>query len=334
MKAIRFACSFFLLLCLCLVALAQTPSNVPLAKTTPLADIKMRDVCIFPDTATKTYYMVGPGWGTVRAYTSKDLISWEGPQTIYTPPKDLWGEIRILGIWAPELHFYKGKYYLFLTFDTRNRFSEQWRGWYPRVTRGSQILASDAPTGTFQHFANRSTLPTDMMTLDGTLWVEDDVPYMVFCHEWVQITNGTIESIRLKDDLSDTVGEPIKLFHGSEAPWVEIGKRYGNVVTDGPYLHQGKTGKLYMVWTSAGPTGYTEGIAISSSGKLAGPWTQQAEPLYKQDGGHGMLFTTFDGKLMNVLHCPNGPGARPRIFEMEDTGETLRIRSEFTGTNP
>ena len=37
-----------------------------------------------------------------------------------------------------------------------------------------------------------------------------------------------------------------------------------------------------------------------------------------------MLFTTFDGKLMMVLHSPNDREARTRIFEMEDTGETLR----------
>jgi hypothetical protein len=37
---------------------------------------------------------------------------------------------------------------------------------------------------------------------------------------------------------------------------------------------------------------------------------------------------------MNVLHSPNGPGAQPRIFEMEDTGDTLRILQEFTGKNP
>src|SRR5208283_5178235 len=51
-------------------------------------------------------------------------------------------------------------------------------------------------------------LPEDMMTLDGTFWVEDGVPYMVYCHEWVQIVNGTVEMIRLADDLSGTVGEP------------------------------------------------------------------------------------------------------------------------------
>ncbi len=49
------------------------------------------------------------------------------------------------------------------------------------------------------------------------------------------------------------------------------------------------------------------------------------------DGGHGMLFTTFDGKLMMVLHSPNKRGAQPKIFELQDTSETLKIVNEFAG---
>jgi arabinan endo-1,5-alpha-L-arabinosidase len=296
-----------------------------------LADIRMRDVCILPDAASKTYYMIGPGRRSVRTYTSTDLANWKGPQTIFNPPEDIWGDIRVISIWAPEMHSYKGKYYLFLTFDTRNRFDEQWRNWLPRVTRGSQVLVAEAPTGPFEPFQNRSTLPVDMMTLDGTLWVEDGVPYMVFCHEWVQIKDGTVEYIQLKEDLSETVGEPTRLFDGSDAAWSRKSPQYGCHVTDGPYLYKSKSGKLFMIWTSGGYTGYTQGIAISPSGKLAGPWRQQDEPLYKDDGGHGMLFTTFDGKLMMVLHSPNNRAARPRFFEMEDTGEILKVVKEFTG---
>jgi hypothetical protein len=58
--------------------------------------------------------------------------------------------------------------------------------------------------------------------------------------------------------------------------------------------------------------------SMEDSGKLAGPWKQQAEPIFGT-GGHAMLFTTVDGKSMMVLHSPNGPGAQPRVFEMEDT---------------
>jgi hypothetical protein len=123
-----------------------------------LGSIRLRDVCILPDQATKTYYMVGPGGRSVRVYTSKDLVNWQGPQTIFRPATNIWGDIPVVGIWAPEMHAYKGKYYLFLTFDTRNRFPEQWRGWLPRVTRGSQVLAAGKPTGPFAAFTNQFDL--------------------------------------------------------------------------------------------------------------------------------------------------------------------------------
>jgi arabinan endo-1,5-alpha-L-arabinosidase len=314
---------------------AQTQPTTRRAMQPPgtykLADVRMRDVCIRPDPATKTYYMIGPAFRVVRMYASKDLVTWEGPKVIYQAPDDVWGDIPIIGIWAPEMHIYKGKYYLFLTFDTRHQLAEQWRNWRPRVTRGSTILVSDSPMGPFKSFQNHSTPPSDMMTLDGTLWVEHGVPYMVYSHEWVQITNGAMEYIPLKEDLSEAAGEPKAMFHASQAPWIKMGNDGGNYVTDGPYLYQSKSGKLFMIWSGFSDGGYTTGIAISDSGKLAGPWKQQDQPLYDKDGGHGMLFTTFDGKLIMVLHSPNNRDARPRIFEMEDTGETLRNVREFTG---
>ena len=296
-----------------------------------LADIRLRDSCILPDAATKTYYLVsagrrGPnGRATVVQYTSKDLEIWDGPRVIFEIPENWWSN---RGIWAPEIHCYHGKYYLFLTFDSDHEFSEQWRNWLPRVKRGSQVLWSDSITGPFKPFENRSTLPVDMMTLDGTLWEEDGAPYMVFCHEWVQIKDGTVEMVKLKADLSATDGEPVRLFHGSDAAWSKKSDQYGCHVTDGPYLYRSKTGQLLMVWTSGGAGGYTTGVARSKSGKLAGPWDQQVEPIYT-GGGHAMLFNRFDGQLMITLHAPNNsPLTRQRIFEIEDLGDTLRVKQK------
>jgi arabinan endo-1,5-alpha-L-arabinosidase len=297
-----------------------------------LADVRLRDSCIWPDESTRTYYLVsasnrrGPNnHPAVVAYTSKDLERWEGPRVIFEIPEDFWTK---RGIWAPELHAYRGKFYLFLTFDSAEPLTEQWRDWLPRVKRGSQVLVSDSPLGPFKAFANRSTLPVDMMTLDGTLFVEDGVPYMVFCHEWVQIKDGTIEYVQLKEDLSETVGEPKRLFHGSDAPWSKREEPWGCHVTDGPWFYCTRTGKLLMLWSSIGARGYTTGYATSKSGKLAGPWEQSREPLYADDGGHPMLFRRFDGQLMLTLHSPNNsPATRQRLFELEDTGDALRLKN-------
>jgi GH43 family beta-xylosidase len=299
-----------------------------------LGAIRAQDVCIMPDEATKTYYMVAAGGGGVRCWTSTNLADWQGPRTIFRTPPDIWGDIPTAGIWAPEMHEYKGKYYLFLTFDSRHLLGEQWHDWRPRVTRGSQILWSDTPTGPYHAFTNHATTPTNMMTLDGTFWVEDGVPYMVFCNEWVQISDGTVEYIPLKDDLSEAIGAPKRMFRGSSAKWSELIEAGGHV-TDGPYVWKGKTGKLYVIWSSrAHDQTYELGVAISDSGKLAGPWRQEDAPLYGNNGGHGMIFNSFDGRLMLILHAPDGRGPQPHIFEIEDTGETLRIAGEFTGAQP
>lgn len=297
-----------------------------------LKDIRLRDACILPDEATGIYYMTGPGRGaSVIQYTSKDLINWTGPETIFKTPEKLWGDTLINDIWAPELQFYKGKYYLFLTFSTNTLLPEQWLNWRPRVVRASQILVGDSPKGPFKAFSNKAATLPGMMTLDATLYVEDGQPYMVYAHEWVQISNGTIESVPLKDDLSASIAEPTLLFRANSAPWVEVAsKEEGCYVTDAPYFYKSKSGKLFMIWSSFTAGGYSVGTAISESGKIAGPWTHDPKALYTQDGGHGMLFKTFnDKKLMMILHSPNGPAAQPRIFELEDTGDNLHLISEF-----
>jgi beta-xylosidase len=323
-----------------LAAGMQAQTNLDLRAEAPhtvkLDDVRLRDSCIWVDTNSRSYYLVsatnrrGPnGRAAVIEFTSKDLDTWEGPRVIFEVPKHFWAQ---QGIWAPELHDWKGKFYLFVTFNTDDKFPEQWRNWLPRVKRGSQILVGDSPAGPFKPFANHATLPADMMTLDGTIWVEDGAPYMVFSHEWVQITDGRMEYIQLKDDLSATVGEPHWMFQASDAPWSKKSEQYGCHVTDGPYLYRSNTGRLLMVWSSGGEHGYTTGIAISESGKLTGPWKQQAEPLFANDGGHPMLFHRLDGQLMMILHQPNHPpNERARLFEVEDLGDTLRLKGVETG---
>jgi hypothetical protein len=299
--------------------------------TKKLPDFRMRDACVLVDEKEQRYVIVAAGRGnTVRAYTSTDLVHWEGPHIVFEADATTWKDAEIRGIWAPELHAYRGKYYLFLTFNTSTQHSEQWRNWLPRVKRASSILVADSPLGPFETFSDKPTLPEDMMTLDGTLWVEDGVPWMIYCHEWVQIVVGTMAKIRLADDLSATVGEPTRLFFANDAPWAKRNDEYGSYVTDGPWLHRSKSGKLLMLWSGFGEGGYTVAVAESRSGTLAGPWVQQPEPVFTEHGGHPMLFRRFDGQLMMSLHMPNRPPEeRIQFFEMEDTGDTVRVLRKF-----
>jgi len=157
-----------------------------------------------------------------------------------------------------------------------------------------------------------------------TLWVEDGGALHGLLSR-MGPDRQRFDGVRpLKDDLSETVGEPTVLFHASEAAWSTWQVR-GNYVSDAPYLHKGKTGKLYMIWASHGNGGYNEGMPslIRENSLVHG--ASSRTPLLN-DGVTGYALTTFDGKLMMVLHSPNGPAARPRIFECKTPATTLNGR--------
>ncbi|MNP70075.1 hypothetical protein D3C76_1662610 [compost metagenome] len=57
-----------------------------------------------------------------------------------------------------------------------------------------------------------------------------------------------------------------------------------------------------------------------------GPWVHQPEPLYRDDGGHGMLFRTFGGQLMLALHAPNRtPEERPLFIPVAEAAGLLSV---------
>ncbi len=313
------------------------------ASTIHRSQIRIRDPFVLPDPETQTYFIYSTtDWGSeaeqrtksVIVYRSNDLEHWETPTPVFAVPQEHWARESI---WAPEVHRYQGKYYLFVTLTAKDALPTP-PGRPQNRKRGTEILVADRPEGPFRSLANPPQTPHDWMSLDGTLFVEDGVPYMIFCHEWIQITDGSMEMVRLKEDLSGPLGRPTTLFHASDASWTRCrgdlgelfeGKRYHASITDGPWFHRTKNGRLIMLWSSYGPTRYATGIAVSASGKVAGPWEQSDAPLWADDGGHPMLFTAFDGRLVMTIHQPNRRVERARFFELEDTGDTLRIVREI-----
>jgi hypothetical protein len=193
------------------------------------------------------------------------------------------------------------------------------------------VFVSEKPDGPFKTVVDKPIPPSDYMTLDGTFFVEDGTPYMVYAHEWTQLVDGSMEAVAMKPDLSEAAGAPFFLFKASDAPWLddrhETVNFPQNYVTDGPELYRTRTGKLLMLWSSYRQGLYVEALAHSMSGKLTGPWKQDGV-LVGEDSGHGMLFRTFDGRLMLILHQPFNPRlSRGKLFEMEDTGDSIRIKT-------
>ncbi len=266
------------------------------------ADIQIRDPFILPLPDQGRYLLFGstdkniwsgPGEG-FDCYSSRDLETWDGPIAAFRPPAGFWANTQF---WAPECHQWRGKFYLFATFAHDGR------------QRGTQILIAENPEGPYRVHSDGPVTPREWECLDGTLFIDAaGAPWMVFCHEWIQVGDGTMCAVRLSHDLRCAEGEPLLLFAASAAPWAKPFThegRDGNRVTDGSFLLRGASGRLFMLWSTVGHDGYAMGYAWSESGDIQGPWRQSAAPLYGKDGGHGMIFRAFDGRLFMTLHHPN-----------------------------
>jgi beta-xylosidase len=280
-------------------------------------EIQIRDPFVVPVAQEQRYYLYGTGApkGALGffAYASPDLEHWQGPFPVFQPNPDFWGKKEF---WAPEVHRWRGKYYLFASAASATGH------------RGTQVFAADSPRGPFTPLGNAAQTPDDWMALDGTLFVDDaGAPWMVFCHEWVQTRDGEMSAMPLAEDLSKPLAPPKLLFHASDAKWpgtMGFGAPREGLITDGPNLYRLKNGDLLLLWSTFGQDKrYKVAMARSRGGKLDGPWEHEAKPFYEEDGGHPMIFHTFDGRLMLSLHRPNHRPERPVFLPVREENDTL-----------
>jgi arabinan endo-1,5-alpha-L-arabinosidase len=280
-----------------------------------LSDIHIRDPFVLPVSSEGRYYLYGTmgeyAWSEsgigFDCYTSTDLHNWEGPFPVFRPTADFWADRNF---WAPEVHAYRGQYFMFASFKAKG------------ICRGTQILMADSPQGPFHPLSDRPVTPPVWECLDGSLFVtKEGNPWIVFCHEWVQVGDGEICALPLNKDLTSAAGEPVVLFRASQAPWAQQidSKGRKGYVTDGPWMHRLPGGELLMLWSSFSEGDYTIGVARSTSGQLLGPWLQDAQPLYNDDGGHCMTFRDLEGNLWLSFHHPNRhPDERPKLLPLAE----------------
>ncbi len=273
---------------------------------THIRDIRIRDPFIYTDRDAGCYYMYGTtdlvphstmANHSFSVWKSTDLEWFEGPIEIFnTEDGDFWGT---RDFWAAEMHAYQGKYYLFgsCISDTHRR--------------GTQIFVSDRPDGHFVPVSKDPATPAEWECLDGTLYVEDGVPYIVFCHEWLQVHDGEICALPLTPDLTRPAGEVIFLFRASENPAAEgQGPNQEDFITDGPFLWR-ESGRVKMIWSSFGGGRYL--VLTAEADSIRGPWRHGASQ-FDFDGGHAMLFETLAGERMISMHSPNTSGYERAVF--------------------
>lgn len=277
-------------------------------------DINIRDPFVLPYEGK--YYLYGTRGATawqaasgLDVFVSDDLEDWSEAHECFSVPEGFWANKEV---WAPEVHLYNGIFYMFVSLRSDKR------------ARGTQILRSDSPMGPFVPFTDDALTPRDWQSLDGTFYVDKNgEPYMVFCHEWVQVKDGQICAMKLTKDLSAPAGEPFVLFTASQPDWAD--KTRETFITDGPFMYRTECGRLLMIWSTFTQSGYVQAVAYSDNGEIDGKWLNE-KLLFEENGGHGMIFEAFDGKKYLILHSPNeNPYERPVLLEIAEENGNLKL---------
>lgn len=283
------------------------------------SDINLRDPFVLVHGGR--FYLYGTRgatcWGPADgfdAYVSDDLAKWSGPRVVFHNDGSFWAD---RDYWAPEVHPYGGAFYMFASFKGTAR------------RRGTAVLRADSPLGPFLPWSEGPVTPAEWECLDGTLHVDKaGRPWLVFCHEWVQCSDGEICVLPLTADLRAPADGPTVLFRASEAAWRKRMRHSSGMegyVTDGPFLWRLADGGLVCLWSGFSQSGYTLGQARSESGEITGPWLQ-AQPVFTRNGGHGMVFRDPRGGLFLTLHNPNiHLMERPCFYPVEEHDGTLRL---------
>ncbi len=278
-------------------------------------EINIRDPFIF--TENSKYYLYGTraaDFGThtggFDVYTSEDLINWSEPKECFNSEEH---GLNTNVNWAPEVHKYKGMYFMLATFTKPNNL------------RGTYILCAETPEGPFVPYSNGAVTPYDWECLDGTLYVEEGKPYIIFCHEHTQIIDGTICFAQLSDDLKEIISKPVTLFSASSPYWADKKADGQHYITDGPFMFRTKNKSLLMIWSTFIGDSYIEALVRFKDGKLNENF-EHLDPIITDDGGHGMIFKAND-KLYLTFHSPNKTGSeKVKLVEITENGDTITVK--------
>lgn len=221
---------------------------------------------------------------------SKDLVNWEIIGHAVTDSEELdLSEINDShGIWAPDLSYHDGIFYIFATLRLNGGVEEA----STKIIRKQIIVKSENPAGPYS-----KPIFLDIDGIDPSHFIDDDGSHYM-------VLNPKVRLIKLSDDCTRAVSEPVTIWEGT-----------GKHSPEGPHILK-KDGYYYAILAEGG-TEYNHCVTVGRSKNLLGPYEncpynpvlQQKNPDAKlQRAGHGKLIQTQKGDWWMVYLCgrPNG----------------------------
>lgn len=233
------------------------------------------------------YYMVNSTFQYFPAIIishSRDLVHWEtiGHAITKNEYLDLSGISDSHGIWAPDLSYHNGVYYIFAPLRLNNPPEGE-----KAPLRVQLVMKSDKPEGPY---SKPVLLPVD--SIDPSHFVDDDGTHYM-------IVPPGINVVKLNNNCDKVLEGPVQVWKGT-------GKR----APEGPHIF--KRGKYYYAVLAEGGTGYGHSITEARAHALYGPYEPcpynpvltQTDPNAKlQRCGHGSLVETQNGDWWVLYLC-------------------------------
>lgn len=228
----------------------------------------------------------------VRVYESEDLANWEYCCDILTDQVKLAGNPKNCSIWAPQLSYYDGLFYLIYTDvkSTKRPFKD---------THNYLITAEDihGPWSPPVYLNSSGFDPSLFHDEDGRKWLLNVL--------WdYRLEEGNKSSGIVMQEYSPVqkrlIGKPMKLYDGTCLK-----------KTEAPHIY--KYSGWYYLLTAEGGTGSGHAVTVARSRELAGPYdTDPRNPMLTsrdhpelplQCAGHGSLVETPEGQWYMAHLC-------------------------------
>lgn len=259
------------------------------------------------------YYMHTTG-NNLTIWKTRDLTELKTAEkkVVWTPPAN---QPYSKDIWAPELHYLRGKWYIYFAADAGN--NQTHRLW---VLENS---ARDPLQGTWQ-MKGKLADPSDKWAIDGSVFELEDHLYLIWSG-WEGDTNGqqNIYIARMKNPW--TVDGQRTMISTPQYPWEKVGdinlkKSPGEPphvdVNEGPEALQ-HGDKIFLIYSASGcwTDAYALGMLTASvhSNLLdKSSWRKSPQPVFQAAPnagayapGHNSFFKSPDGTEDWILYHAN-----------------------------
>ncbi|GAB2463135.1 glycosyl hydrolase family 43 [Hymenobacter qilianensis] len=240
-----------------------------------------------------TYYYTNTMGNRLVLWKTKDLsqVREAKPVTVWTPPATGPNSYEI---WAPELHFLDGKWYLYYTATDKANFGDKTR--YVFVLENA---SADPTTGTW---TDRGKVNTKYSGLDGSVFEHKGKRYFVYSAYVGPQSVLAIAPMQnpwtLQADKEVTIATPT----------FEWEKGGGRQILEGPEFLPGKKGQLFLVYSASAcwDDNYSLGMLTADQNAdllQASSWKKAPQPVFKKSEansvygpGHNSFTKSPDGK--------------------------------------